>query len=1376
MSSNFPPPPQGDQYLYTSRYSFNHDIPGLDGSVLSYHASQPQSLPDDIGESAQNNQSTNTYAFNTNRNATYRDGDESGLHSKVSLLSSLQPQVPLRDPISLSAPQALPGLPNAAAAQTNGLELQTVHGNRAASVVSNGVGTRIEEQIGSDLEEGELSEGTDHASPNILTPNRPASISHSSSMNINRAFVRGMPGNGRKDFPRKALSSERTAQGNAMDHRSPAPGADGTENRHWKHGGTRATRQAVNGRAKMDWAGRDRTPPTQRHRVNTLKASQEAARRAVKQLQPHHIGYLQLLNEHIDPELLRRICTELQIAIPESSNTRVSPANAFPESKSHTKFIQNITDPHTDTPDTKTDPTSQNASRSQDWHGTSLQNGRESDAATERIKQISDSAGENYSGHEKDPSINLEKAIGGSTRMRIDTNSNSGPTAIAAASKLAKPSPAITNDKSTPILELPQRPTQPLAPATAMTSKSQGSKTAPKPVDRKDYIARLLAAKAGKALPTTNAPKPLPDPVPQKVPQILPVGTKDENSKIDKPDSGQGLSNPTLKKIKESSGVVMSSAAQKSAAAEAKKREKTELARRKIEELKKRSEALKSTPPPANEAPTASDPQQSPAVQGPTPASPERIMVQFTRPPPLQNTSQHSYFPLHNATFSIPGLFTLSQPNQLDLQEAPPTAVPIPDQTSPADPPATMTSTDIGSQESIQAMKTPASPGKEHKVSENGPLARTTISRTASNPRKRPTAADFLELVPSKSRRLGVSRPDSSVVFEVSDDESDESDHNIAETKLNGDQDLVSNQAGGLQISRTGSTEQTSLSQHSALTGSLHNSELDKSIATLPLQSSLAPPKLKESGGLRSKEEEIARMNRKIAEMEQRRKFKQKASRAQTPGTPGNTSSSIKLADDNDDVAHNSSGIRRFSEPTGRMEEGKRILEDVQTSESTLLQDSLIKQRRQSVVQSSGTRDSAVIRMEEQQRRKAEIESRIPSMDATVQEFMARLSRLQKEEADLQAQIQREIDDKRVLQSELDNMVQPSASFAESSANSSAEMPESGLAVGSQALVSPVPTPKSPDEEEHPEDIPSNGLHVDLHKRASFDGSESPVQPSAPGTPLSTEAPTDQVLVNGELAEDVMDISGSEDEDAVAEHQLGPVTNGSPAVEKSDGEESYEPPVSFEVFGNDPIIAADYEQPRFQEKESLQQEPWKVEPSTSLTDCSRRSDPQDDVEDDIRPGQLPDASDHASSIVNMSESDDYEPPEPSTSVDVPSLTHDAPAATSESSFSPPDANEVIEIEPASPEPLVPENNQAAIGVAETAANNREKADFVSRVGNGYRSLTYSHNIDALKPLCPFEIGGKCNDPACDNQHFKSMNLSGAFGEQDTPHNLFAHHD
>ncbi|KJX98191.1 hypothetical protein TI39_contig429g00025 [Zymoseptoria brevis] len=46
--------------------------------------------------------------------------------------------------------------------------------------------------------------------------------------------------------------------------------------------------------------------------------------------------------------------------------------------------------------------------------------------------------------------------------------------------------------------------------------------------------------------------------------------------------------------------------------------------------------------------------------------------------------------------------------------------------------------------------------------------------------------------------------------------------------------------------------------------------------------------------------------------------------------------------------------------------------------------------------------------------------------------------------------------------------------------------------------------------------------------------------------------------------------------------------------------------------------------------------------------------------------------------------------------------------------------------------------------------------------SGHKSLTYSHRIDPNKQLCPYEVGGRCNDKSCGFQHFKTMDLSGEY--------------
>lgn len=51
--------------------------------------------------------------------------------------------------------------------------------------------------------------------------------------------------------------------------------------------------------------------------------------------------------------------------------------------------------------------------------------------------------------------------------------------------------------------------------------------------------------------------------------------------------------------------------------------------------------------------------------------------------------------------------------------------------------------------------------------------------------------------------------------------------------------------------------------------------------------------------------------------------------------------------------------------------------------------------------------------------------------------------------------------------------------------------------------------------------------------------------------------------------------------------------------------------------------------------------------------------------------------------------------------------------------------------------------------------------FDDTVKTGYRSLTYSNNIDPSRPLCPTELSGElCTDPSCEEQHFGQLGLSG----------------
>lgn len=53
--------------------------------------------------------------------------------------------------------------------------------------------------------------------------------------------------------------------------------------------------------------------------------------------------------------------------------------------------------------------------------------------------------------------------------------------------------------------------------------------------------------------------------------------------------------------------------------------------------------------------------------------------------------------------------------------------------------------------------------------------------------------------------------------------------------------------------------------------------------------------------------------------------------------------------------------------------------------------------------------------------------------------------------------------------------------------------------------------------------------------------------------------------------------------------------------------------------------------------------------------------------------------------------------------------------------------------------------------------------FKQDVPGGLKSKTYSHKIDLMNEFCRYELaGGICNDPTCDSQHFRDIDLPGAW--------------
>ncbi|KAJ5958474.1 uncharacterized protein N7479_005624 [Penicillium vulpinum] len=154
------------------------------------------------------------------------------------------------------------------------------------------------------------------------------------------------------------------------------------------------------------------------------------------------------------------------------------------------------------------------------------------------------------------------------------------------------------------------------------------------------------------------------------------------------------------------------------------------------------------------------------------------------------------------------------------------------------------------------------------------------------------------------------------------------------------------------------------------------------------------------------------------------------------------------------------------------------------------------------------------------------------------------------------------------------------------------------------------------------------------------------------------------------------------------------------------------------------------------------------------------------------------------------ESDGYEPPEPDTEAQSEGSSYSPPpfspalsglvenTAGSAPSFDLTQADEELTNTPQVSDPLPRSDLQVGAPGTETSPTTSEQKftpytsplrtfkayryhpHYTEDIPSGYRSLTYSHNIDSMKYMCPYELaGGVCNDRSCEFQHLRDMTLS-----------------
>ena len=487
-------------------------------------------------------------------------------------------------------------------------------------------------------------------------------------------------------------------------------------------------------------------------------------------------------------------------------------------------------------------------------------------------------------------------------------------------SKIALSANGITAAERVPNGAQPRRPAAQQVSITVPqdhTSNNRSShtsiKTGDKGYDRKDHIARMLAARAGKTASTANTSASLSPASASKSSIVQELNSNHSPSvslaEAKLPDFGSPQQKSSEDAVasnleRRPETIVTSSVAKQSTGNnvsrprevtpssprvedfQAKKKAQTELARRKMEALMSRNstktqeEAVyKLVQPPAptpNLLPTPA------TFMPPHKPSPAIVIPAASQTPP---TSRSSFFsPTPGTQFNLPGLFMPSA-------SAVAKALDADNKDSATQLKQAILSTSSSQQVPTETTHQTTLPSGPSKLSAHkGPtetymseVART-VSPTNENmekSRKRPKAADFIDPPATRVKRPFGQNGDKSVVIEVSEDEA--LGGSLDDVVVDVDTDQSTHEAGQLKINGSRKIQQPVVSDAQLQKRSITVTNPQTSTGAMTPQ--VIQIYGKDNGGLKSKEMEIELMKRRIAEVEQRRRAKQSSSRAQTPNT-----------------------------------------------------------------------------------------------------------------------------------------------------------------------------------------------------------------------------------------------------------------------------------------------------------------------------------------------------------------------------------------------------------------------------------------------------------------------------------------------------------
>ncbi|KLJ12059.1 hypothetical protein EMPG_12816 [Blastomyces silverae] len=990
------------------------------------------------------------------------------------------------------------------------------------------------------------------------------------------------------------------------------------------------------------------------------------AQGALLGLAPHNIKFDELVNEGIDPVILKRLYDEIGLKITSTRNKQ---------------------------------------------HATTNQSKEEKPTSVAKPLVVPDSDAE----------------------TAMTPVSRSAPDALVKSpnSEVVPEAPRITN----------HQPTQGIS--NALTAGSS------KPMERKDIIARMLANKAGKSSSTTEPAKPEDSKksIPLQKSPLVPANDTASTAKMPTSQSPPQVTSETRAKEKNKA--------------------QTELARQRMEQLKKQGLGRSQT---------------RSAVEAPVVA--QRLPASSS----LTRSSQNSTSPSQSSQ----PLPSLSHPL--------PSRPPAPEPTSTARIPG--------------LFMTSSEPNKAQEVSINNNTTPSTepSSTKIRAPRKRPRASDFTD-EPSPAlhktqfaQEKSVASTQHKVIIDISEDEfMYGSDNDTAEPKGPGAESPF---VGSGRTSTSNQLLTRDLPPLSDFPSRNYSHRSTPAVST--------PQPRNRGKGPDDLNAELQAMRQRIAEYEKRKKAKQSASRVESPGALAH--SATTSADENSSVApevrckptiETELAVPLSSQPENSLvhSTGPEKIVNSGIQASLRFDDAL---RSQSVLTQGSLDPTHIESIRKKFMRKREIESGLPVLEAELQRSEARLRQFREEEQRLLAEIEKGKAGKRLLIEELEAL---------------------GIETAGQSIEELQATKdrlEEADEDEDMRDDQGEFYSQNGHYRFELPRSLSRSAPSI-GLAVRETHPSvynflaQQHTPKETTADFALNIQESALSGVVQDH--GSASSIQPSAGEQTAAKRFEtvpktsqeaidmrmsPPKETSVLSQADIAddgttcsssAMDESMGSTQDMLDLEETQALEEPAASrsesiaeskITEMGERS-----AQASVSPGPLhtglenkpapplvkPDNSGDSMSYQGSSSgSDGYEPPEPDPTPEQPGLVQTSPCLVlpdevehvAADSYSTPQDENVLTLDTQGAVTDLGADSPKAKEDAERAHRYftpyrsplrlfkayRYHPRFTEDVSGGYRSLTYSHNIDPHNYICPYEAaGGFCNDHSCEYQHFRDMTLS-----------------